>query len=163
MTSSTKIIAKFEAAFEAFETTDKRPTDLYVTQIVSIVHHLKLLPVSAEEAEGPGPHDISLQCVQSHKPVQAIVCLLQVQEYYVEGRFPHGHNLLKQFDLDFFGPRTASRPEPMEGVVVGDGGGEAAIEYYLHRLPHHLHDTYSAVLSAPFGGYYYRLPGFLLC
>ena len=33
MTSLTDIIAKFEAAFEAFETTDKRPTDLYVTQI----------------------------------------------------------------------------------------------------------------------------------
>ena len=33
MTSSTDIIAKFEAAFEAFETTDDRPTNLYVTQI----------------------------------------------------------------------------------------------------------------------------------
>ena len=33
MTSSTGIIAKSEAAFEAFETTNKRPTDLYVTQI----------------------------------------------------------------------------------------------------------------------------------
>ena len=33
MTSSTDIVAKFEAAFEAFETTDERPTDLYVTHI----------------------------------------------------------------------------------------------------------------------------------
>ena len=33
MTSLTDIIAKFEAAFETFETTDERPTDLYVTQI----------------------------------------------------------------------------------------------------------------------------------
>ena len=33
MTSSTDIIAKFEEAFEAFEAIDKRPTDLYVTQI----------------------------------------------------------------------------------------------------------------------------------
>ena len=33
MTSSTNIIAKFEAAFEAFETTYERPTNLYVTQI----------------------------------------------------------------------------------------------------------------------------------
>ena len=33
MTSLTDIIAKFEAAFEAFETTDDRLTDLYVTQI----------------------------------------------------------------------------------------------------------------------------------
>ena len=33
MTSLTDIIAKCEAASEAFKTTDKRPTDLYVTQI----------------------------------------------------------------------------------------------------------------------------------
>ena len=33
MTSSTDIIAKFKAAFEVFNTTDERPTDLYVTQI----------------------------------------------------------------------------------------------------------------------------------
>ena len=37
MTSSTDIIAKFEAAFEAFETTDERPTDLYVTQIYDAI------------------------------------------------------------------------------------------------------------------------------
>ena len=33
MTSSTDIIAKFEAAFKAFKTTNERPTVLYVTQI----------------------------------------------------------------------------------------------------------------------------------
>ena len=33
----TNIIAKFEAAFETFETTDKRPTDLYVTQIYDAI------------------------------------------------------------------------------------------------------------------------------
>ena len=37
MTSSTDIIAKFEADFEAFETTDERPTDLYVTQIYDAI------------------------------------------------------------------------------------------------------------------------------
>ena len=37
MTSLTDIIAKFEAAFEAFETTDERPTDLYVTQIYDAI------------------------------------------------------------------------------------------------------------------------------
>ena len=37
MTSSTDIIAKFEAAFEAFETTDECPTDLYVTQIYDAI------------------------------------------------------------------------------------------------------------------------------
>ena len=37
MTSSTDIIAKFEAAFKAFETTNERPTDLYVTQIYDAI------------------------------------------------------------------------------------------------------------------------------
>ena len=37
MTSSTDMIAKFEAAFEAFETTDERRTDLYVTQIYDAI------------------------------------------------------------------------------------------------------------------------------
>ena len=37
MTSLTDIIAKFEASFEAFETTNDRPTDLYVTQIYDAI------------------------------------------------------------------------------------------------------------------------------
>ena len=40
MTSSTDIIAKFEAAFEAFETTDERPTDFYVTQIYDAIANI---------------------------------------------------------------------------------------------------------------------------
>ena len=68
----------------------------------------------------------------------------------MEERLPHGRNLLKQFDLEGGGPRTATLPEPMEGVVVGDGGGEAAIKNQLHRLPHHLHKPYDAVVTDPF-------------
>ena len=37
MTSSTDIIAKSEAAFEAFGTTDDRPTDVYVIQIYDAI------------------------------------------------------------------------------------------------------------------------------
>ena len=37
VTSSTDIIAKLEAAFEAFEATDERPTDLYVTHIYDAI------------------------------------------------------------------------------------------------------------------------------
>ena len=37
MTSSANIIAKFEAAFEAFETTDERPINLYVTHIYDAI------------------------------------------------------------------------------------------------------------------------------
>ena len=37
MTSSTEIIAKFEAAFEAFKTTNERSTDVYVTKIYDAI------------------------------------------------------------------------------------------------------------------------------
>ena len=40
MTSSTNIIAKFEAAFEALETSDKRPTNLYVIQIYDAIANI---------------------------------------------------------------------------------------------------------------------------
>ena len=33
--------------------------------------------------------------------------------------------------------------------MVGDGGGEAMIENNRHRLPHHLHETYAAVVTSP--------------
>ena len=46
----------------------------------------------------------------------------------MEDLLPHGRNLLNQFYLKGGGPRTATRPEPMEGVVVGVGGGEAEID-----------------------------------
>ena len=68
----------------------------------------------------------------------------------MELRFPHFCNMLKQFDLEGCGPHSASRPELMEGVVVGDVGGEAVIEYHYHRLPHHIHKTYAALFPSPF-------------
>ena len=37
MASSTDIIANFEAAFEAFKTTNERPTNLYVTKIYDAI------------------------------------------------------------------------------------------------------------------------------
>ena len=40
MTSSTDIIAKLEAAFEAFETTSECLTDLYVTQIYDAIANI---------------------------------------------------------------------------------------------------------------------------
>ena len=52
MTYLTNIIAKFEAAFEAFETTDKRPTNLYVTQIYDAI--AKIFSPSVTTALGPG-------------------------------------------------------------------------------------------------------------
>ena len=57
----------------------------------------------------------------------------------MEDRFPHGRNLLKKFDLEGCVPRAAFFLELMEGVVVGDGGCEASIEYHRRRLTHHLH------------------------
>ena len=111
---------------------------------------MKSRPVTVEESEVPGTHDISLQDLQAPGPVQVIVCIVQVQIYCVGGRFPHGRNLLKHSDLKGCGPHAASRPEPMEGVVLGNGGSETAIGYHRHRLPHHLHETYATVVSPPF-------------
>ena len=37
MTTLTDIIANYEAAFKAFETTNERPTNLYVTQIYDAI------------------------------------------------------------------------------------------------------------------------------
>ena len=50
----------------------------------------------------------------------------------------------------------------MEGVVVGDGGGEAAIDNYSYRLPNHLHNSYAMVVTSPFQYQDHRLPGRLL-
>ena len=58
-------------------------------------------------------------------------------------------NLLNQLDLGGGVPRTATHPESVEGIVVGDGGGEAAIENHRHRLTYHLHKAYSAVAPPP--------------
>ena len=96
-----------------------------------------ITPVSPHKGWAPGP-------------IQGIVCLVQVQEDCVEDRLPRDRNLLKQFDLEGCGTRTSSRPEPMEGVVVGDGGGEAEIKDHHHLLPHHLHEIYATVVTAPF-------------
>ena len=50
---------------------------------------------------------------------------VQFQEYHMENRLPEGHSILEQLDLEGGGPRTAVHPEPVEGVVEGDGGGES--------------------------------------
>ena len=47
-----------------------------------------MLPILVEEAEGPGPHTISLQDVQAPVPVKGIICLVQVQEDRMEYRLP---------------------------------------------------------------------------
>ena len=54
-------------------------------------------------------------------------------------RLPQVRNLLDQLDLEVGGPCTANHPEPVEGVVVGDGGSEAAVENHHNLLPDHLH------------------------
>ena len=80
----------------------------------------------------------------------------------MEHFLPQERNLLEQFDLKSGGPRTANQPEPVEGVVVGDEGGEAAIENHCHRLPNHLLVTYTAVVTSPFLDLDHCLSGLLL-
>ena len=57
----------------------------------------------------------------------------------MEHRLPQGRNLTKQINLEGSSPRTGTLPEPVEGVVLGDGGGEAVVENQRHCLPHHHH------------------------
>ena len=69
----------------------------------------------------------------------------------------------KQLDLKGGGNRTATRPESMEGVVIGDGSRESEIDNHCHRLPNHLHKDFAAEVLSPFCYKYHRLPGRLLC
>ena len=71
--------------------------------------------------------------------------------------------MINKLDLKGGGPCTATRPESMEGVVVGNGGGEEAIENHRHCLPNQLHEAYTAVPNPPFQDQHHRLPGGLLC
>ena len=80
----------------------------------------------------------------------ALYSLCRSRKNRVEYCLPQVRNLLNQLDLRGGGPRTTTRPESVEGVVVGDGGGEAAIENHRHRLLYHLHKAYSAVVPSPF-------------
>ena len=69
---------------------------------------------------------------------------------------------MKQLDLKGGGPCTTTHLESVEGVVVGDGGGEAAIENHRHRLLDHLHESYAVVVPSPFRDQDHRLPVRLL-
>ena len=57
---------------------------------------------------------------------------------------------MEHFDLKGGGPCTPTHLEFMEGAVLDGGDSEAAIYNHRHCLPHHIHETYSALVSAPF-------------
>ena len=79
-------------------------------------------------------------------------------EYFL----PQGHNLMEQLNPEVGVPHTATRLEPVEGVVVFDGNGEAAVENHRHHLPDHLHEAYAELIPSPFWYQDHRLPGRLL-
>ena len=62
-------------------------------------HHLQPLPVTSEEAKGPGTCAITLQDTQVPGPVQGILCHEHVQEYCTEDLFYKGLNLLSSMYL----------------------------------------------------------------
>ena len=74
-------------------------------------------------------------------------------------RLPQGRNLLEHLDLEGGGPYTTTRLRSMEGIVLGDGNGEASVENHRHRLPDHIHEAYAAVIPSPFKYQDHRLPG----
>ena len=80
----------------------------------------------------------------------------------MEHCLPQGLNILDQIDLEVRSPCTLTHPEPVDGVVVGDGGSEAAIDNHRHCLPHHLHGAYAAVVTSPFKDQDHHMPGRIL-
>ena len=74
-----------------------------------------------------------------------------------------GRNLIMQLDLEVGVPLTATCPEFVEEFVVGDGGGEAAIENHCHCLPDHLHKSYATVFPSHFWYQDHHLQGRFLC
>ena len=81
----------------------------------------------------------------------------------MEDHLPQGCNLLNNFEFKGGGPRTATHPKSVEEVVVGDGGGEAAIENHRHRLTNHLREAYTAVVPSPFRYQDHHMTGRFLC
>ena len=77
-------------------------------------------------------------------------------------RLPQVRNLMEQLDLEGGCPRTATRLEDVEGFMVVDRGGEAAIENHRHHLPSHLHKSYTAVVPSPSWDQDHRLSGRLI-
>ena len=57
---------------------------------------------------------------------------------------------MNHFNIEGGGPCIATRPEPMKGVIVGDGGSEAEIDNHRYCLSQHLHKAYAGVVAAPF-------------
>ena len=80
----------------------------------------------------------------------------------MEYHLPQGRNLLEQIYLKGGGPLTATRTEPVKGVVVGDCGGEVAVENHRQRLLDHLRRAYGALVPSHFRDQDHRLPGRLL-
>ena len=65
---------------------------------------------------------------------------------------------MKQFDLGDGNTCTATYLEPMKGVVVGSGGGEAEIENNRYHLQQQLHEAYTTVFTSPFWYQDHHLP-----
>ena len=61
-------------------------------------HHPQSCPILSEEAKGPGAHAITLQDIHAPGPVQGVLNLGQVQEYFMEDRLHQGRNLLNKLN-----------------------------------------------------------------
>ena len=58
---------------------------------------------------------------------------------------------MDEFGLKGGGPSATTCQETMEDAVEGNVGGEARIDNDRHRLPHHLHQANTIVVSSPLG------------
>ena len=72
--------------------------------------HLDPDPVCLQNAERPRTHSMPRQDIKTAVRVQGVVGILQVEEYVIEDRLPHGYELMKQLCLKVGGPCSSPLP-----------------------------------------------------
>ena len=100
----------------------------------SLCHHIQPIPVLLQKAERPGTHTVSRQDINSPAPVQVVLHILEVQEYYVKYR-----HMLEQFGPKGGGPFPISCPETMQGDMVSDRRSHTQVNDTGGGLPQDLH------------------------
>ena len=81
MTSLADIITKFKAAFEAFNTTNERPTDLYVTQIYGAIVKIFLLHLIRQRWVQAQPYGADRRQRHIRYQLRRVVPLASVTRY----------------------------------------------------------------------------------
>ena len=104
-----------------------------------LLHHLQTIPVCPEEPEHPGNHAVSRQYINSPVPIHGIIRLLEVQEYAMEYRLPHGNHILYRLSPKVGGLCSTSRPETMQVSIVVDPRVQPPVNDTSGGFSHYFH------------------------